>query len=575
MTRQSSCPAIFPRLIVLALCATLGGPLVAEAQTRSGEPLVIEHSESQERTQSAQETTNRMAIEYAKSYQVTFQEAKRRMERQNSLGDDIERLRKIEGDRVAGWGIDHRKNYIGWVKLKGNQPGSREGQEFSEGIVDLELRVGATHSFKELVKVNDELFYDSNPNRRLSDRTLETVTGSSIDLDNNAIMISVQPGKRETITRETLSRYNHFQYESAVTDSTRGVAKRILTYEGVRINIIEEPATTNATKYRGGLPIDRGNCTAGFSMKRQVGSSYDDYIVGYLTSGHCGRGLTIRGKRVTTNLRFNDRARDWQFVVPDLTLKDSASADFKCGRGITYCSVTGTTTQYRMKDDFVCHYGSSSGYSCGTVVYNYFAPHPTCPGGRCSGNNWVLVRGPKLAACGGDSGGPFFSGTTAYGILDTVGSSTGCRPGNTSATFYPINRIEQSNHKLKLRRTIESKRGIQVTRINRSTVFCGAEDDGNFLHYVVATVDGYEYGEPLYHKIVRQSGGRGWNDPHLGWDWSSVPYGFIESQRKKLWVHQTGDCNDGDVTAAVRGLWSGRTKSFRFKVFDTRPIPGF
>lgn len=64
--------------------------------------------------------------------------------------------------------------------------------------------------------------------------------------------------------------------------------------------------------------------------------------------------------------------------------------------------------------DFVCHRGERTGYSCAEVEYPDFAP----PGDLCAGPcepTWVAVRGPDCR--GGDSGGPVFSGTIAFGLV--------------------------------------------------------------------------------------------------------------------------------------------------------------
>jgi hypothetical protein len=64
--------------------------------------------------------------------------------------------------------------------------------------------------------------------------------------------------------------------------------------------------------------------------------------------------------------------------------------------------------------DIVCHRGEHSGYSCAEVELVDYAPPGTLCAGPCD-PVWVTVAGPKCA--GGDSGGPVFSGTIAFGIL--------------------------------------------------------------------------------------------------------------------------------------------------------------
>ena len=80
---------------------------------------------------------------------------------------------------------------------------------------------------------------------------------------------------------------------------------------------------------------------------------------------------------------------------------------------------TRPVTSWRNRDstrvgDVVCHRGERSGYSCAEVAFVDFAP----PGALCFGlcpPTWVAVRGPDCR--GGDSGGPVFSGTIAFGTV--------------------------------------------------------------------------------------------------------------------------------------------------------------
>ncbi len=72
----------------------------------------------------------------------------------------------------------------------------------------------------------------------------------------------------------------------------------------------------------------------------------------------------------------------------------------------------------------VCKQGKTTGYTCGTISTISY-----CASGACT---WVRVagNGTNLSE-GGDSGGPWFSGNTAYGS-HTYGI------GNDSA-YMPVN----------------------------------------------------------------------------------------------------------------------------------------
>jgi streptogrisin C len=78
--------------------------------------------------------------------------------------------------------------------------------------------------------------------------------------------------------------------------------------------------------------------------------------------------------------------------------------------------------------DFVCHYGESSGYSCATVELTDYAPPGELCGGPCE-PTWVTVKGPSCVP--GDSGGPVFSGSVAFGVAKGIN-----RDGSGQCNFY-------------------------------------------------------------------------------------------------------------------------------------------
>lgn len=66
---------------------------------------------------------------------------------------------------------------------------------------------------------------------------------------------------------------------------------------------------------------------------------------------------------------------------------------------------------------YICHYGYNTGYSCGNVAaIDFIPPFGYCGGLGCA-PNWIRVTGPNLIGNFGDSGGPWFVGGLAYGVL--------------------------------------------------------------------------------------------------------------------------------------------------------------
>lgn len=83
---------------------------------------------------------------------------------------------------------------------------------------------------------------------------------------------------------------------------------------------------------------------------------------------------------------------------------------------------------------YVCGYGKSSGYGCGNIVENDYGW--TADDGTVFDDTWVRVRNSNGQDLGqsGDSGGPWFIGSQAYGIHH--GELNG-----TDAVYMPIHYI--------------------------------------------------------------------------------------------------------------------------------------
>ena len=101
-------------------------------------------------------------------------------------------------------------------------------------------------------------------------------------------------------------------------------------------------------------------------------------------------------------------------------------------------------------NQWVCKYGITTGYGCGYIVTMEFLKNSfrTCP--DCIGEaTWIRVHrdGVDLSSPG-DSGGPFFYGSTAYGIMGshiTPVDAEGNEIGPSDALYMAINYLSSSN----------------------------------------------------------------------------------------------------------------------------------
>lgn len=147
-------------------------------------------------------------------------------------------------------------------------------------------------------------------------------------------------------------------------------------------------------------------CTSGFSVKNGSGTK------GITTAAHCNNTQSYG----TTNLPFQSSAQGGQYDVqwhtaPGLTVRNLMYD------GTYYRLVYGTKSRSsQMLNEYVCKFGTTTLGGCGYITNkNYMPP---CKDGYCYTSTFIYVHrdGVDLSEQG-DSGGPWFSGNTAYGIM--------------------------------------------------------------------------------------------------------------------------------------------------------------
>lgn len=169
---------------------------------------------------------------------------------------------------------------------------------------------------------------------------------------------------------------------------------------------------------RGGHPISAEGeaCTTAFSVRDAITSE-----TGIMTAGHCSFPQLTNGEKGTyredadTTHSVTLRGRRWD-ANQDFQWFSSAFAEEPIfWSGVGYRNVTGTQPRLEMPGEYVCHYGIQTGYSCGYVdTVHYAVPNNYCNGQACQAV-WGKASG-GFRCWPGDSGGPFFLGTVAWGV---------------------------------------------------------------------------------------------------------------------------------------------------------------
>ncbi|HWH17801.1 MAG TPA: hypothetical protein VNT77_05615 [Allosphingosinicella sp.] len=184
----------------------------------------------------------------------------------------------------------------------------------------------------------------------------------------------------------------------------------------VRIRVLERPdadlGIEGGARLEGVDPANgrRYACTTGFVVT-------DGTRTGVITAAHCPDTLTYfdpHGGQIP--LSFDGQ---WGWRYQDVQVHVAPEAQKPLFYADTAKSRARRLTSWRNRastraGDAVCRRGETTGYSCSQVELVDYAPPGDLCGGPCD-PVWVTVTGPSCKA--GDSGGPIFNGTLAFGIV--------------------------------------------------------------------------------------------------------------------------------------------------------------
>lgn len=343
------------------------------------------------RLQSAAEALAQDGAEYARLTGVSLEEAIRRLRAQEESVATTDRLASSFKNRLAGISIEHLPQYRIVVLLTGPDP-VPDQTVFAGGMsVPIIFRTGA-------VATRDQIVASIRRHQAEIRSRLPGVQGMGADPRTGEMVVLLSSRTVDLYGVETIK-----------------AELEAITAVPVRIRTLNRPDTNLAIE--GGARVEGRDesgrhraCTTGFVVT-------DTHRTGILTAAHCPDILTfIDPLGGTSPLSFvgewGARYQDVQIHVSPERLQPLFYAD-------TAKSQLRRLTSWRNRastraGDAVCHRGETTGYSCSQVELVDFAPPGDLCGGPCE-PYWVTVAGPKCR--GGDSGGPVFNGTIAFGIV--------------------------------------------------------------------------------------------------------------------------------------------------------------
>ncbi|WP_322963680.1 hypothetical protein [Sphingomonas fuzhouensis] len=310
-------------------------------------------------------------------------------------------------DRLGGLSVGHRPFHID-VLLTGDAPVADRVVSVGSYPVLVRFRTGAYATHSQLVVA---LALHQTEIRA----SLTQPPGIGVDPRIGALVVMVSRADAEAepgdALRDRIARI-------------AGVPVRIATLDAPDADLADLQGGARLT----GIDPANGRryaCTSGFVVRRGSESAI-------VTAAHCPDNLVWTDPAGQAHpLPFLGQ---WGWGYQDVQVNGSPRPllpDFWSDTAKTISrTVTGAQSRAATRaGDIVCHRGERTGYSCAEVWIPDFAPAGDLCGGGCT-PTWVAVRGPTCRS--GDSGGPVFLGSTAYGIVK--GGSY--RGGDRSCAFY-------------------------------------------------------------------------------------------------------------------------------------------
>ena len=331
------------------------------------------------------------AAEYARAYAVPQEEALARLRALAESVVETDRLRGLYRDRLAGIVVEHAPAFRIVVLLTGEGADSLEVLPAGGLALPILFRTGAPAKEVRILAAIGAHQADIRA-------VLDHPPGMGADPRTGMLAVMVQHG-------------------DLGEDGEAGLAARLAAIAGVPAEIkvwsdIDAPSSVEG----GGrvLGADPGGgrfvCTSGFVVTDGLRTAVTTAAhcpdaLSYIAPDHAQAPLTMVGAWGAGTQDVQVHVGEGQFLPFFLVDRAKDVARPLTGQRLRASTRAG---------DFVCHRGEHSGYHCAEVDYPDYAP----PGDLCAGPcppTWVAVHGPDCH--GGDSGGPVFLGTIAFGTV--------------------------------------------------------------------------------------------------------------------------------------------------------------
>ena len=341
---------------------------------------------------------------YALRYGVNPAQALARLRALEASAQVTDRLRQTYRERLVGISIDHAPGLRIVVLLTGTAAVADTSIVTEQMAIPVVFRTGAQATGDDVIRA----MLQRGPELSV---LLPRARGMGLDPRSGELVMLIAAADAARIDLAAMTR-----------------TAEALTGVKMRFDLADRPihnlSLTGGARIEGMTDGKRYACTTGFAVT-------DGLRSGIATAAHCPDQLVFRdpaGAAIPLAFvgQWGARTQDVQVNLSPLSPQPLFYADRRQGALRT---LSGARSRLSTRaGEWLCHYGESSGYSCAEVELTNFAPPGSLCGGACA-PTWVTVRTNDCRS--GDSGGPVFSGTVAFGI--TKGGSGG---RTTRCNFY-------------------------------------------------------------------------------------------------------------------------------------------
>jgi hypothetical protein len=378
---------------------------------------------------SEDQSLSRDAAEIARASGEDPRLAQERLDFQIRSGPAVGVLRRLYADRLVGVSrVATEQGFVLRVLLQGLDPAPVVPNTAETEGIDVIVEVGARFTGQQLRALV------ASKQRQLTE-SVPAFLSAFVEERTGDVVVFLRPVDGRSVSDEQAAVEEVLGTQVVVRRSTGRFEGMSMAGSGRHV----------------GAGLGRPGCTGSFPARRGRQS-------GVLSAAHCENdnvyynGVDGEGYRLSVSQESWTASTDVQFMVGHSLAKQALRVGVRpefyenAWPNVRVRELVGSIAQSSLAEgDTICKYGAVSGYSCGKVVRVLFAPpYPfsDCNGGPC-GETWVLMgpldAGTPFNCAKGDSGGPWFVGGRAVGIM--MGSEIDEAGRCFYAVFMSVDRI--------------------------------------------------------------------------------------------------------------------------------------